>query len=596
MKKIIYTLFAIGVMFWGHAQTTYYSCATPNGTNVSLNVDGSNPCGTAFATWNVAGNTLIVRSGSTYTTPSGSATIDADIIVEAGALLTLDGPNSANTYTFNGNILVQGSLQTTANNNTFIINGAFDIEGSVSQTGGGSLQLTLSPTGTVDLSGSLSSQGTFTVNGTVSGTGTLTGNPIDGSGTINGLLGPWASPVNLSTTLPIWDGTLWAPAAPVAASNYRALFTGSYSEEDDGTLPSGATAFILDFPVAGGSLVITSNRTSVSEITFESATDTVAFKNQAMVSPDIVFNGPGLISLVRTVTGNRWHRMGFPVTAGTWGDVEADFNINLTSPPDNTNNVYFWDADDADWVAAEASTPLAGRAFSVFAFGSGTFIQVVTTPAQFNNSGIAQNLGYNDGQGSGFFPSPAPPVEETENWNLLYNPFVGFLDWDLVEDPLENLSDDPLQANTQVALLNASGNYEYYNNGLGTGRFILPYQAFFVQISDPTSPAAASFTIANSMRTNNPGSNSVNPFKKTTESLSLSVDGRGGKVITHIGLNSDATDLFDGRFDAYYFKGTGAQFHTSDTAGTHYGINVSNNHIDNPIPLSFIIHEQNRKS
>ena len=82
MKRLLLLSFTL-LSLVGFAET-YYTCST-SGQNTT-NPDGTTGCAASTA-WNTAGDTLIVRNGTTFNIGNG-ATIAGNIIVEQGGTLS----------------------------------------------------------------------------------------------------------------------------------------------------------------------------------------------------------------------------------------------------------------------------------------------------------------------------------------------------------------------------------------------------------------------------------------------------------------------------------------------------------------------------
>jgi hypothetical protein len=308
----------------------------------------------------------------------------------------------------------------------------------------------------------------------------------------------------------------------------------------------------------------------------------VIFRNEVALNSTSAIAGTGNVTLRRDLsTSHTWYRLGFATTTGTVADLVANFPIRTTTTHANSSfwNVYRWDAATADWDACASTQPLNGTALSIYAFGSGLYVQITRPNADLNQATLAQGLNYNNGQSSSYLSGA---VSVTEGWNMHYNPFQSFLDWDLVEPSLAG----PTFTNSGVAVQNNVGNYEYYNASVGTARYIAPFQSFFIQTSSGgTYPTTLSYT--NFMRTATPGA-PVSSFKTSpSNNFTLTATGLGGDVKTHFAENSSATSGYEGGYDMRWFEGAGAEFYALDANGNQYGIYQSNVLTSSIIPLHF---------
>jgi hypothetical protein len=124
-------------------------------------------------------------------------------------------------------------------------------------------------------------------------------------------------------------------------------------------------------------------------------------------------------------------------------------------------------------------------------------------------------------------------------WNLVGNPYPSALDWNAVIPGLSGI-------NSSIYYLDAfSGNWLTWNGTTGSGsRYAPPGQGFFV-----SATTAATLSFDNSMRTHDV----FWMFYKDeiSDLLILKAEGNGFEDKTYIHFNSEATEGFDGQFDAY---------------------------------------------
>jgi hypothetical protein len=124
-------------------------------------------------------------------------------------------------------------------------------------------------------------------------------------------------------------------------------------------------------------------------------------------------------------------------------------------------------------------------------------------------------------------------------WNLVGNPYPSALDWNAVIPGLSGI-------NSSIYYLDAaSGNWLSWNGTTGSGsRYAPPGQGFFV-----SATAAATLSFDNSMRTHDV----FWMFYKdeVSDLLILKAEGNGFEDKTYIHFNSEATEAFNGQFDAY---------------------------------------------
>ena len=126
-------------------------------------------------------------------------------------------------------------------------------------------------------------------------------------------------------------------------------------------------------------------------------------------------------------------------------------------------------------------------------------------------------------------------------WNLVGNPYPTSLDWNLAIPGLSGI-------NSSIYYLDAAtGNWLTWNGATGSGsRYIPPHQGFFISVS----AASATLSVDNSMRTHN-GATDLFYKESLSNHLVLKTEGNGFEDKTYIHFNENATESFDGQYDAY---------------------------------------------
>jgi hypothetical protein len=500
---------------------------------------------------NMPGGTLQLTGASTLSV-SGNVTI-------SGGLLNISPGAGANTLFIGGNLTIIGG-QLTRSSNVAIVN----FNGTSNQVlniVGGSI------TGEVDFEVSSGSEISFATPATaIVGDGDFT---LAGGAKLN-----IKSPAGISAT---------GATGHIQVSGVRTFdIDANYFYQAAGPSISGTglPAVVNELTVASGTTLELSN--SVAVIGTFTNNGEVIFRNEVALNSTSAIAGTGNVTLRRDLsTSHTWYRLGFATTTGTVADLVANFPIRTTTTHANSSfwNVYRWDAATADWDACASTQPLNGTALSIYAFGSGLYVQITRPNADLNQATLAQGLNYNNGQSSSYLSGA---VSVTEGWNMHYNPFQSFLDWDLVEPSLAG----PTFTNSGVAVQNNLGNYEYYNASVGTARYIAPFQSFFIQTSSGGAyPTTLSYT--NFMRTATPGA-PVSSFKTSpSNNFTLTATGLGGDVKTHFAENSSATSGYEGGYDMRWFEGAGAEFYALDANGNQYGIYQSNVLTNTLVPVVF---------
>ena len=145
-------------------------------------------------------------------------------------------------------------------------------------------------------------------------------------------------------------------------------------------------------------------------------------------------------------------------------------------------------------------------------------------------------------------------------YHLLGNPYAAVLDWDAVAAATTTTGLDAAVYTYQPTGPDA-GVYQPYVNGVGTARYLLPGQAFFVRVSAPSTPASVAFTQA--MRY--PGYfDEANPPAAPAETrplMQLALAGTSGPGdAATVYFQAGATAGADARFDARKLPTSGVPY------------------------------------
>jgi hypothetical protein len=369
MKKILFTFFALSLLFFSNAQTTYYTCNSPSGTNLTTASDGSGTCNVAIGTWNNALNTIVIRTGTSLTV--GNVNFACQVVVQPNATLQTTAPGIlgtrtitfSNTTVINGTFIMPGGFISAKNLNiasgatvTVGVSGLINIPESltaetITVQNGGSLQLDGTIESIEDFN--VNAGGTFIGNNTglltiensvlASTSITFTDNFSISSGAITG-----AGEITLKRNFPAnsgWNHISWpvkanATVADLSSTGFALNITGPSANQinvyywDAATagwlVPTGATA------LAGQPLNIYTFNTGTSV----SLTVDVADFNNDPLSQSYTYFNPGVLP---------------PGNATGWADATTDgWNLwvnpyqqnldpdALALPGDLDNAVYAW--------------------------------------------------------------------------------------------------------------------------------------------------------------------------------------------------------------------------------------------------------------
>lgn len=163
-------------------------------------------------------------------------------------------------------------------------------------------------------------------------------------------------------------------------------------------------------------------------------------------------------------------------------------------------------------------------------------------------------------------------------WNLLGNPFSSAIDWDYIAE--NNYLGDGVD-NALYYYDNASANYMYYivfpddNVTVGGGKPQIPATQGFMVHANATG-ADKTITIPFEARTHTGQNVYYKSLNTAPESLSLKVAGNGYSDEAYIHFNSDATPVFDGKYDAFKLKSYNIKvpmIYTKSSEGSDLAIN-----------------------
>ncbi len=269
------------------------------------------------------------------------------------------------------------------------------------------------------------------------------------------------------------------------------------------------------------------NLTMDGNLTNSAGSPGLVLKADATGMASLIHDNPGVEATVEQhFSPNAWHLVSTPLTSAysetyigiylyTWSEADSAFTnvVSTLEPVEATHGYYAWASGSAGDVQYQGT------------LNSGDLpVNWMTYTPQ----------GYSDGDG----------------WNLAGNPYPSGLKWD------NTWSQSNLDPTVYVADYAGSGSWiSYnYNTGLGSlsGGEIPPTQGFYVK----ANAASPSMTIPNNARVH-----TSNSFYKDgdieDDIFTIKITGTSNSYYDQItlGLNNEATDNFDGQFDAYQLKG-----------------------------------------
>jgi hypothetical protein len=253
----------------------------------------------------------------------------------------------------------------------------------------------------------------------------------------------------------------------------------------------------------------------------------------------------------------------YPTISASAECNDISFGSNVTNTATLLDNGYltvngtatverYFTGNDEDWhlVSAPISNALSGvftgMYLQSFSEGTNSYTEIddETTPLNvMEGYGLYSNLSATNTVsfvGALNFGTQNHGYDSTNlGWNLLGNPYVSSIDWDLVTIPAS--------LNSEVHYIEAStGNDLFYNSG-GTGsQYIAPMQGFFVK---GKQGASGTLTFNDAVRTHLGADN----FYKSDDPQLLILDASGENYSdqTWIRFNEEANIEHDGSYDAY---------------------------------------------
>ena len=223
---------------------------------------------------------------------------------------------------------------------------------------------------------------------------------------------------------------------------------------------------------------------------------------------NLTINGIATVQLYFSGNAADWHLVSPPVSAAT---ANVFLNMYMMS---------FSEATD-DWnFITDPSTPMnVMEGYAIY-----------STLSSFNTVTFIGNPNLGE-QSAGF-------TALSQGWNLLGNPYISSIDWEMVSIP-------PGLSNEVQYLEAATGNFLAYVKGTGGpgSQYIPPMQGFFVKAS-----GSGTFSLGNLQRTHNGANNFYK--SKNTELLILEASGEIYSDQAWIHFNDSAGVEHDGIYDA----------------------------------------------
>ncbi|MFC2113727.1 LamG-like jellyroll fold domain-containing protein [Bacteroidota bacterium] len=249
--------------------------------------------------------------------------------------------------------------------------------------------------------------------------------------------------------------------------------------------------------------------------------------------------GTGLMKVEKITSAGFWHYVSVPITSA----LAYDYFFNTA--------LYYYDEPNGKYAPIKTNINLTiAKGYDLFFNGSA---KTITFSGRYNTGN--QSIGVTNGTGNGY--------------NLVGNPYPSTIDWDASSGWTKTNVDaatyiwDP--GSNNVATYVTGGGGATANGGT---RYIPATQGFFITCSGGST---GTLGMTNAVRVTNAG-----PLRSTdiSNSLKLKVSSNNKTDETVIRFLTNATDSFDGQYDAYkFFSYTNPQLYTISSDNKSLSIN-----------------------
>ncbi len=439
-----------------------------------------------------SGSSTVDFTGGASATISGSTDFN-NIIIAGGTTLTLQ---TGSTMGIEGTLTMTGTLNAATNSNTIVFYGSGQTITNPNGSPAGFYNLTLAGTAST-VSGAITVSGDFTKNGTY----TAVGSTITFNGTTQTMTG---------TSMPLTYNNL--------------IISSSVST----TVPAGKSLTVngtTTLTTGTGVLVLKSD-----------ATGTASFIDNGTISSGGTAKIERYLTPYDLVPDLKFHFISSPVSSTQ--AIAPEF-IDLSSVL--ITDFYKWNEVANEWTNYRGATYSSqnmdfGDSYN-FVPGKG-YMVAYPPPGP-----IVKNFVGTPNTSTGGIPITC--THASGGWNLIGNPFPSSINWAGIS------KGDGMDA-ALYYYDNATPGYKYYtyfSGGLGgASQYIAPMQGFMVhaKVSGTTT-----VTIPNSARTHTGQDVFYKNATLETNILDLKVEGSDCADYARVCFYDQATDNFDGEFDAY---------------------------------------------
>lgn len=564
----------LGTNGWG--ATWYFRGASGAAANTTSNWqdkrtgNGSSP--TTFSTsgdiWNFNGNSSNISSwtvaGSIQNTNTNGSSTAITLTLDASSTFSIGGSLSTtnsisytigvgSTFNYSGAVqtiivLTYGNL-TTSGSGTKTLIGAVTVNGAVTIGTGTTLDVSTNNYG-ITLGGNWTNEGTF-----ATGTGTVTFN-----GTSQQKIGGTVTTLAFNNvTISNTSGVLLLNNTKVAALN---ISSGSL------TLTAGLSLS------ASGNTTLGSAQCLILQ---SDATGTASFIDNGTITGSGTAKIERYLTKYAVSTDGMFHFLSSPV--GSDQAIMPEFQTMTNT----TDDFYMWDEAQELWINTKLGNSAPYTWNTAFGAGNGAFEPGKGYLVGYDADKVKNFIGKPFTSDGGLTMSCTYHNGVHQGWNLLGNPFPSAIDWDLVKTHNVGMDEalyyyDNIEAkyNYYVGLTGEMGS-NYLSSG---SRYIPAMQGFMAHVNYLNTTGTV--TMKNSDRVHE----NLNLYYKsssvlTENVLNISVAGNGRSDDARICFYDQATENFDGDFDAYKL------FSNNTSVPELYSVTPDNTELAiNTLPLS----------
>ena len=467
-----------------------------------------------------------LNNGSKFIIPSGSY-----VFINSGDYTNTTVSSTDGTITLGGTLTADGDLTNNADGTLAISGGTVDFDGSSSQVINGSSatsfnNFTISGSGTTSLSANVTIAGDLTLSAGTFDLASYTANRSTEGGTMtvsNGATlkigGTGTIPSNYathsigSTSTIEYDGTIQTITTLNSSQSYGHLaISGSGTKTQTGNITVNGNLTIA----SGPNLTLNAGvyLTIVGTLTLNGSECLIMKSNSSSTASLIdggTISGSGSLKFERYLSEDKWHYFSTPI-------VDASSNNFWNAA------MYKYNASTSAWQAITRDMTLQKMTGYDIYYADNTTATITGTPYTGSHS---INL-----------------VSASNGYNFVGNPFPSAIDWDASSGWTKTNVDNAIYVWDPAS--SAISSYINGQSNNGGSQYIPASQGFFVTVSGGGSYVLG---VDNDVRVHNAGN--FRNKDKPGKSLKLKLADAESSDETIIYFDQNATELFDGQYDAY---------------------------------------------